>query len=87
MAFLAAWMAMIFGAMRSAQRRREPGWAGFFLFVGCYALAAVINATFDVALEGPMQGIWFWCLIGLGIGSVMIYRHQVIYSFHQQQAT
>jgi hypothetical protein len=34
----------------------------------------MINATFDVALEGPMQGIWFWCLIGFGIGSVMIYR-------------
>ena len=85
LAFLAAWMVMIFGAMRSAQRRREPGWAGLFLFVGCYVLAAVINATFDVALEGPMQGIWFWCLIGLGIGSVMIYRHQVYYSFHQQQ--
>jgi len=86
MTFLAAWMAMIFGAMRRAQRRREPGWAGLFLFIGCYALAAVINATFDVALEGPMQGIWFWCLIGLGIGSVMIYRHQVSYSFRQQQA-
>ena len=86
LAFLATWMAMVFSAMRRAQRRREPGWAGLFLFVGCYALAAVINATFDVALEGPMQGIWFWCLIGLGIGSVMIYRHQVSCSSRQRQA-
>jgi hypothetical protein len=23
-----------------------------------------------------MQGVWFWCLIGLGIGSVMVYRAQ-----------
>ena len=21
-----------------------------------------------------MQGIWFWCLFGFGIGSVMVYR-------------
>jgi hypothetical protein len=23
-----------------------------------------------------MQGIWFWCLFGFGIGSVMVYRAQ-----------
>jgi hypothetical protein len=23
-----------------------------------------------------MQGTWFWCLFGFGIGSVMIYRAQ-----------
>jgi hypothetical protein len=39
-------------------------------------MAILINATFDVALEGPMQGIWFWCLFGFGIGSVMVYRAQ-----------
>ena len=46
------------------------------LFVTCYAMSIMINATFDVTLEGPMQGIWFWCLFGFGIGSVMIYRAQ-----------
>jgi hypothetical protein len=24
-----------------------------------------------------MQGIWFWCLFGFGIGSVMVYRAQL----------
>ena len=33
-----------------------------------------IDASFDVALEGPMVGIWFWCLFGFGIASSMIYR-------------
>jgi hypothetical protein len=47
-----------------------------FLFVVCYAMSIMINATFDVTLEGPMQGIWFWCLFGFGIGSVMVYRAQ-----------
>jgi hypothetical protein len=37
-------------------------------------MAIVIDASFDVALEGPMLGIWFWCLFGLGIASTMIYR-------------
>jgi len=83
--FLAAWLAMILSTMRTAQRRRETAWAGLFVFVACYAMAALINATFDVALEGPMQGIWFWCLIGLGIGSVMIYRHQTSNSPGRQQ--
>jgi hypothetical protein len=41
-------------------------------------MAIIIDGTFDVALEGPMLGIWFWCLIGLGIGSVMVYRAQVL---------
>ena len=83
--FLAAWLAMILSTMRTAQRRGETAWAGLFVFVACYAMAALINATFDVALEGPMQGIWFWCLIGLGIGSVMIYRHQTSNSPGRQQ--
>ena len=58
-----------------ARLRGDERWSGLFLFVGCYVTAILINASFDVTLEGPMQ-IWFWCLFGLGIGSVMIYRVQ-----------
>jgi hypothetical protein len=49
-----------------------------FLFAICYVLAILINASFDVVLEAPMQGIWFWCLFGFGVGSVMVYRAQPI---------
>ena len=73
---LASWFAMLTNAALTARRRGQTDWAGLFLFVGCYVMSVIINATFDVALEGPMQGIWFWCLIGFGIGSVMIYRCQ-----------
>jgi len=75
--FCAAWLAMMASGMLSAHLHGDQNWLGFFLFVICYATSSVINATFDVALEGPMQGIWFWCLIGLGMGSVMIYRHRL----------
>ena len=74
--FLVSWLGAMLGAFLGARRRNRKTWAGLFLFVGCYALASIINATFDVALEGPMQGIWFWCLIGVGIGAVMIFRFQ-----------
>lgn len=73
--FLFSWFSTMAAAFIDARLRREPNWSGLFLVVGCYALACIINATFDVALEGPMQGIWFWCLIGFGIGSVMIFRY------------
>ncbi len=74
-AFLAAWFGTLLHTMVLARRRGQAEWAGLLLFVACYAASCVINATLDVALEAPMQGIWFWCLIGSGIGATMIYRY------------
>jgi hypothetical protein len=73
--FLASWFGMLSKALLAARRSGQMEWVGLFLFIGCYILAALIDASFDVALEGPMMGIWFWCLIGFGIGSVMTYHH------------
>jgi len=73
---LVSWFAMMTGAIMTARRRGHERWVELFVFVACYALAILINASFDVVLEGPMQGIWFWCLFGFGVGSVMIYRLQ-----------
>jgi hypothetical protein len=74
LAFLAAWVGTIATAFLQARHCGERHWAGLFLWVGCYTAACLVNATFDVALEGPMQGVWFWCLIGLGIGASMLFR-------------
>ena len=76
--FLAAWFAALLRAIMLALRRGQAGWAGVLLFIACYAASCVVNASFDVALEGPMQGIWFWCLIGFGIGATMIYRYRQV---------
>ncbi|MDB5635334.1 MAG: O-antigen ligase protein [Bradyrhizobium sp.] len=73
--FLAAWLGALLHATWLARRCGQAEWAGLLLFIACYATSCVINATFDVALEAPMQGIWFWCLIGFGIGTTMIYRY------------
>jgi O-Antigen ligase len=74
---LVSWFGTLTRAMVTARVRGHERWVELFLFVVCYAIAILINATFDVTLEGPMQGIWFWCLFGFGIGSVMIYRAQL----------
>jgi len=59
----------------SAHRRRETHWFGLLAFLFVYWLAFLINASFDVFLEGPVGGIWFWCVYGMGIGSVWVYRN------------
>jgi hypothetical protein len=73
---LVSWFGMLMRAILTARARGHQQWADLFVFIGCYAAAIVINATFDVVLEGPMQGVWFWSLFGFGVGSVMIYRAQ-----------
>ena len=73
-ALLLSWLGVMLRALLTAQRRGQVEWSRLFLFVTCYILSCVVNATFDVAIEGPMQGIWFWCLIGFSIGTVMVFR-------------
>jgi len=74
LAFLVTWLASIMACARLAWRNQDEAWGNLLLFVACYWLANVINATFDVALEGPMLGVWFWCQTGFGMAVVSIYR-------------
>ena len=73
----ASWFVTMTRAILTARTRGHERWAELLIFIACYELAILINATFDVVLEGPMQGVWFWCLFGFGLGSVMIYRAQL----------
>ena len=73
-ALLLSWFGLMLRALYTARRRGQVEWSRLFLFVACYVLSIIIDATFDVAIEGPMIGIWFWCLIGFGIGTVMVFR-------------
>ncbi len=69
------WFYQMFFACLEARRRRDYNWAGIFLFLISYWLAFMVNGSFDVFLEGPMGGIWFWSLMGAGIGALHIFRH------------
>lgn len=37
------------------------------VWVMAYFTAFLVNMSFDVYLEGPQGGIWFWCLVGYAI--------------------
>ncbi|MFC7476242.1 O-antigen ligase family protein [Dankookia sp. GCM10030260] len=75
---LAVWLGTLLNTARIARRRGDGEWADVFIWIACYCTAIVIDASFDVALEGPMLGIWFWCLFGLGIAGTMIYRTELL---------
>ncbi len=68
-----AWFAMLLRDMLRASRRGDTAWHGLFVWIACYLMAILIDASFDVALEGPMMGVWFWSLFGLGISASMVY--------------
>jgi O-Antigen ligase len=71
---LALWIlvqaAFAFALVRAALRARAAGmafWVRVCGWIFVFWLAALVNASFDVYLEGPMGGIWFWSMVGLGI--------------------
>lgn len=39
----------------------------YALWLLAYWLAFLFNASFDVFLEGPMGGVWFWSIVGMGL--------------------
>ena len=63
----------MFRRWRNCSRSGPDSLARVLLFLMIYWVAFMINATFDVFLEGPMGGIWFWTLYGVGIGTMLVY--------------
>jgi len=70
-----SWAVVVFAARHRARSRGQQKWAGIFLFLFAYWLAHMINASFDVFLEGPMGGIWFWSIYGVGLAALWIWKH------------
>ena len=65
----ASWVAKMSTAYRQSRRDGQPRWSKLYLFLLAYWMAYMVNATFDVYLEGPMGGIWFWTLFGIGLAA------------------
>ena len=72
-----AWAGSVIASYRSSKRNGHRLWSNFFLFQLAYWSAFVVNASFDVYLEGPVGGIWFWTVFGVGLGAVYIYKFRV----------
>jgi hypothetical protein len=81
---IALWFAlqMVFGVRLMLNflmdKRSGRMWlASVELWVLSYWLAFLINGSFDVFLEGPQGGIWFWSLFGFGL-ALILNRQQLI---------
>jgi hypothetical protein len=53
-----------------ARRARREWWARIDLWILSYWTAFMVNMAFDVFLEGPQGGIWFWSVFGFGIAAL-----------------
>lgn len=73
---LGGWVVSMLRSYLVARRHGDRAWARLFVFLLGYWLSIVVNASFDVALESPMLGLWFWALYGVGIAATMIYWHE-----------
>jgi hypothetical protein len=69
------WACSLLGGYVRSRRAGERRWTGLFLFLLAYWLAFMINTAFDVFLEGPMGGIWFWTIYGIGMAALWTYKH------------
>ena len=69
-------LTMLAGFIR-AHQLGESLRASLFAWVLGYWLAFLVNATFDVYLEGPQGGIWFWCVVGFGFALLGEQRGQI----------
>ncbi len=80
---LALWMLLnlswSLGMIRGILAAKHSGfkqWEGWLSTLLIFYLAALVNASFDVYLEGPMGGIWFWTVFGIGMASMQLLRTQ-----------
>lgn len=68
--FLLTLLSRLWRRYKQWKRHGEDFQAGVCIWVLTFLGAALINAAFDVYLEGPMGGIWFWSVVGLAIGLI-----------------
>lgn len=67
-ALLQAWFALsLLFAYRRATVAGHEVWAKLNVWTLAFWAAFMVNTSFDVYLEGPQGGIWFWSLFGFGI--------------------
>lgn len=65
----------LFVAFIKARSVNQSHLARLYLWVLIYWFAFMVNANFDVFLESPQGGVWFWSLFGYGL-ALLISRHR-----------
>jgi hypothetical protein len=70
------WFGMMASGYYSARVHDDGRWEAVFMFlIACWA-AFIINSSFDVFFEGPMGGIWFWVIFGVGATAHYLHKRQ-----------
>lgn len=76
---LLLWVVLQVGVIVSLSRRaiglRKAGklnWQKVNVWILAYWMASLVNGSFDVYLEGPQGGIWFWVLTGVALALPVI---------------
>lgn len=62
----------------SARRHGFKWWARIDVWLFAYWVAFMVNMTFDVYLEGPQGGIWYWSLMGFGLAAIESQRREFV---------
>jgi len=70
----------------TASRMGSAFWRKLNLWILCYWFTSFISMSFDVYLEGPSGGIWFWSIIGFGVASMRIQRSESLQLQLEQRA-
>ena len=68
-----AWGLSVLRQWLVARAHERHRWMAVFGVLSAYWLAFLLNAAFDVYLEGPMGGIWYWTVFGVGMAAVWIH--------------
>ncbi len=69
-----SWVLGIIHCIIKAKLTQMRKWEGWFCTLLAFYLAVMVNASFDVYLEGPMGGVWFWTVFGIGVASMHLYH-------------
>jgi hypothetical protein len=69
-------LSVLAGMVRARQAGQETR-AALFIWILAYWLAFLLNVSFDVYLEGPQGGIWFWCIFGYGLALLASQSRQI----------
>ncbi len=75
------WIVLMLRTFLKARKNKDWKWQALVASTMGYFAAFMINASFDVFIEGPMGGVWLWTLHGFGIALCYIYKRDpgVIY--------
>ncbi len=71
-AVLATFAATVLGGARRAARSGDRFMLAVLGWLFVYWVAAVLNMSVDVYLDGPQGGIPFWCIYGAGIAAARL---------------